>query len=130
MDTVFTGKKRLRNSSSDGSTPQKKRCTKESMAALAPSIEERNEFLDKLKVVFPRSAILNVTSLKIGPKHNKGIATHLPPTIMSLRSLKLRNILAEELTTKIDEIFQHLKFSEEFSSRSYKAAKFPCLVRA
>ena len=67
-----------------------------------PSYEEQQAFIETVKSIFPSSALLNVTTFKIGPQSNIGTARTLPPTVMSL----------ESFTGEDKYIFQHLTLNK------------------
>ena len=63
----------------------------------APTFEEQKAFLKSVQSLFPDSAILNVTTLKMGPCSNMGTMRKLTPMITSLSSPEYRNKTDEEL---------------------------------
>ena len=66
-----------------------------------------------IQTLLPSSAFLNITTMKIGPRLNYGVARQLPLTIPSLRHPCYRNMSDEELYNESEEVMNTIKFSED-----------------
>ena len=79
-----------------------------------PTKEEQNAFIETIKSIYPSSAILNVTTNKIGPRINQSVANQLPPSIIHLKTLEqFKGKTQDEIENESDVLLDHLKFSTE-----------------
>ena len=110
VDINFTQPKRLRESlleeDNDEVTPAKK-------AIPSPSFEERKSFIDTIQTLLPRSAILNVSTLKVGPRSRHTVAKTLPPTIQSFAHQRYSSLGKEELHAECEVVFNQMKISQD-----------------
>jgi hypothetical protein len=87
---------------------------KTSQQVQEPTEAEKSAFIETIKSICLRSAILNVTSLKIGPKVNTGRANRLPPLTSHLKDLsQFRNKSRIDLENESNELLEYLKFTSE-----------------
>ena len=83
----------------------------------APSCEEQRVFLGTIESLFPKSAVLDVTTFKIGPSSNVGTVRRLPPTVMSLASVSLSS------TENGERLLEHLTFNKDQAEYLAEATK-------
>ena len=95
------------------SIPSVKRTRTQTMCS-PPTKEEQNAFIETIKSIYPSSAILNVTTNKIGPRINQSVANQLPPSIIHLKTLEqFKGKTQDEIENESDALLDHLKFSTE-----------------
>lgn len=91
------------------------------MEVPSPSYCEEKSFIETLQMLLPSSSILNVTTLKIGPKTNHSVARNVPLTISSLYSPHYSTLGEAELHTKCDQVFKQLSISTDEADYLSKA---------
>ena len=63
--------------------------------------------------LLPRSAVLNVSTLKIGPRSRHTVANKLTPTIQSFGHQHYSSLGKEELDAACESVFNQMKISQE-----------------
>ena len=76
----------------------------------SPSFEEKKSFIETIQSLL---AILNVSTLKIGPRSRHTVAKKLPPTIQSFGHHRFNSMGKEEHHAQCKLVFNQMKFSQE-----------------